>query len=942
MRHILAFLFLLATLAVRAQNSDSELNGILTYMKRAMLFNQVMPQEKVYLHLDNTGYFMGEKIWFKAYVTRADNGKPTNLSRVLYVELVNPSGDIITTRKLHIQDGTAHGDLPLDSIYSTGFYEVRAYTRYMTNWGNGGIFSRALPVFKRPKTEGDYSRMEMEEYGYTRRLPPLRNDEEGDSLTEKDSRGIRVRFFPEGGRIIKGQPTRIAFVVTDKQGSPLETGGAVLGSDKEIKDAVTTSHDGRGIFQYTADGTPSYLRIADDKSRQHDFRLPEADEEGITLTMNTLDDESVTALITASPTLHGRLMGYTLMHNGTVIKADTMLTVSAMELEFDRSTLPAGVSQLTLFTADGHIQAERLFFICPPRDERDSIRISTSVPFPKPCGKITIDIQTEPNARLSFSAIDAATMVNGAEGNAQTYMLLSSELKGYISDPDYYFEADDRIHRQAADLLMMVQGWRRYDWANMSQKRDYKRSFKPANDNEFHQPIEDKLYLFGTLKEKSRKHPVSKVWMDITLYNRHGQSLKGTTCTDSLGNYAFELPDVDGEWSAIINTGIADKEGYWKDVNYYVGIDRHFAPPRRLLSPLETASLPLLKANLFHDEATKKAATESNEYIPINKKENVLPTVIVKTRRKSIFENARASWATEKTGQHYASIYYNADEDADLYHDKGMLTPSVYEWLAHRNPFFGGESMTGNLSDHSFASTAAPDVFADMNFSMQEQMGSIDISTETTDDAGMVTTLEDAAAKQMEEEKELWPDEFINTERNPRITTDGMAYKNRPIVWVIDNDYAALSRFTGKIYPPDDWNVLRPTNLDMPIFLDEIKAAYISEDPMAYKNCLMCSSLAAHNPVTIFLYTHTRLPYKNKGIRNTHFQGYNIPDVFEMEDYSLIPPVEDFRRTIFWAPEVNTDAQGKAKIEFWNNSSCKEMHISCEGMTPDGKILINE
>jgi uncharacterized protein YfaS (alpha-2-macroglobulin family) len=61
-----------------------------------------------------------------------------------------------------------------------------------------------------------------------------------------------------------------------------------------------------------------------------------------------------------------------------------------------------------------------------------------------------------------------------------------------------------------------------------------------------------------------------------------------------------------------------------------------------------------------------------------------------------------------------------------------------------------------------------------------------------------------------------------------------------------------------------------------------------------------------------------------------------------MEDYSVIPPMADFRRTIYWQPDITTDEQGKAKVEFFNNSTCEEMYISVEGMTPDGKVLVNE
>ena len=99
-----------------------------------MNFNKVVPQEKVYLHFDNMGYFENETLWFKAYVTRTDNGHPSDLSKVLYVELLNPTGDVLQTLKYPIDSlGQSHGEMKLDTILGSGLYEVRAYTRYMTN-----------------------------------------------------------------------------------------------------------------------------------------------------------------------------------------------------------------------------------------------------------------------------------------------------------------------------------------------------------------------------------------------------------------------------------------------------------------------------------------------------------------------------------------------------------------------------------------------------------------------------------------------------------------------------------------------------------------------------------------------------------------------------------------------------------------------------------------
>lgn len=919
------FLFMLWTL-LPACAQQNDLAGIVAYMKKTMAFSQSMPQEKVYLHFDNTGYFKGETIWFKGYVVRADDGLPTDMSAVLYVELVNPSGDVVETRKLPIQEGTAYGDIKLDSLYTTGFYEVRAYTRYMTNWGNGGIFSRVFPVFNAPSKEGDYSKMVMDDLGYRKRLPNMRMD---DSQNDREN-GLRVRFFPEGGKLIKGVPNRVAFLAQDKTGGALETTGALLDAQKQMVSAVNTLREGRGIFDVKPDGQPFYLRLADRKGRQHDFRLPDAEAEGLSLQMNTLKDEDLDVTVYATPSMVGRLLGYTLMHNGCILQADTVYAEPAMMIPFDRASLPAGVSQLTFFTADGHIQAERQFFICPAEHDADTIRFSSPQAFPKPCGKVTVNIQAQPNSSLSFSAMDAATMTNGREGNALTWLLLSSDIKGYIEDPGYYFEADDRDHRMAADMLMLVQGWRRYDWALMADAVGQNKGYTLFNDStaRFTQPIEDQLYIFGNLGQKRKKNTVDGVDLSMHLYNQSGQHLDGRTVTDSLGHYAFALPGMDGEWKLIINTQKDDK-----DANYFVGIDRHFSPARRWLSPGETRTIDLLKANLFATDASKQAAEDDHEYIPIQRREHVLPTVVVKARRR-IYEGARAAWESEKAGQYYASMYYNADNDADMFADKGLPPPSLNQWLRMRNPFFGASGK--DLNDLSMDMTDLDATSAANPF------GESDTGVEATPNPDEVTSdmSETTDITEMEQGASLEPVSAIssNIYRN-----EGLGYKNRPIIWIVDNVYKAITNLSSPS-KFDTFEILQSSmaDLDIPYTIDEVKSVYVTENSNAYKRYLLTVP-SIPNPVTLFVYTHNRdFRAPQKGLRTTHFQGYNKPSTFEMDDYSTLPPMEDYRRTLFWEPNVKTDANGKATLEFWNNSSCHEMHISCEGMTAKGKFMVNE
>ena len=192
-----------------ASNDDTEVDRkILSHIRHAMRFGMYYPQEKVYLHLDNTGYFKGETIWFKAYVKRCDTDRRTDLSHVLYVELLNPSGDVVEKRKLPIVNGEANGDIKVDSIMTTGFYEIRAYTRYMTNWGTNACFSRVIPIFKAPKTEGDYSTPTIDMFSHRHRLNNdwrIAADEDGTDLNFPGNstlnRHFRIPSFSSSRRI---------------------------------------------------------------------------------------------------------------------------------------------------------------------------------------------------------------------------------------------------------------------------------------------------------------------------------------------------------------------------------------------------------------------------------------------------------------------------------------------------------------------------------------------------------------------------------------------------------------------------------------------------------------------------------------------------------------------------------------------------------------------
>jgi len=119
-----------------------------------------------------------------------------------------------------------------------------------------------------------------------------------------------------------------------------------------------------------------------------------------------------------------------------------------------------------------------------------------------------------------------------------------------------------------------------------------------------------------------------------------------------------------------------------------------------------------------------------------------------------------------------------------------------------------------------------------------------------------------------------------------------------------------------------------------------VKSVFVTENAAVLGDYCVWSDVQANNPVIVFLYTYPSYSTaSNKGLRRTHFEGFNEPSVFQMEDYSELPPMDDFRRTIFWNPSVKTDSEGRATVKFFNNSSARELLLSIEGITPNGTLV---
>jgi hypothetical protein len=774
--------------------------------------------------------------------------------------LVSPQGDVINTKKILVNQGIGAGSITLDNaVLPTGFYELRAYTRYMMGWSKNSCFSRIIPIFRAPKKEGIYN--------------PVMDDETRLTATETE-REEKVAFYPEGGYLVKGLPSRVAYIIKGT----------------------------RGTVDIPAQEDPKSVEITVNGSTRR-YTLPQAKEEGISMRVDALRNDSLTVDLWSTSAIRGKELGYALIHSGKVLSSETFKAQEHQRFSISRSLLPDGVSQITLFDPEAGSLADRFVFRRP--EYKDSLQIQSTTTQLMPCGKVSMDITAEPYTSLSFSVMDANSVVNGKQGNIKTWMLLGSDIKGYIENPEYYFESDDEEHRKAADLLMMIQGWRRYNWDVMNGQKKMKSP----------QPYESKLAIDGTIKaKKGTNADVAGVTISATLHGGE-ESFGVSTVTDSTGHYALILPDLQGNWAMSISaskSGLSDK--------YIIPINRHFSPAHRNPEKFEVKQVPMSGLQTHHWDIPEKDEAVWKKFQ--NSKGTTLREVNVRKRKLDNFD--WGGFSNEKNAQINSTLYYDCEKAVEEYFDRGEEPPSLVNWLMEKNKKFkGGEPR--NKALWAAVRDSSDMVKEDYHFNPSDPLK----RNRNIIDVAELNTMGDPYDRYDTFSPNYWI----------QVWRDGLTIDGRPVVWMVNNLFCTITNLYQNRAIAS--HRLTRSNSDLPDLLEEVKSIYVSTDNELVRRTIYSDEIASGVPYLIYCFTNqNRVKSRVKGIRYTSFQGFDPVEVFQTEDYDEMPPMDDFRRTLYWNPNIWTDKDGKAHVEFWNNSVCTDMIISAEGITDGGKFVI--
>ena len=399
-------------------------------------------RELVYLQTDKGIYETGEDLWFKTYVMDAQSLALSERSKTLFVEMLNARDSIVWQEKYPVLSGIAEGHMYIDKDLKEGDYRIHAYTRFsFLNDTLRPVYPKKIRVVKSIAYKGT------------------------DSPQEKDQPVARLSFFPEGGDLIDGIPTKVAFKAWDGKGMPAEVKGVLQENGKEIA-RLETVHDGMGFVFMLPRKESSYKVVLDDG---REFPFAEVTASGLSIHLRKQTDEYLEFHLsqskgTATQTvkLEGRMRGkLCCMATGTLRER---LKVRIPLKEFTMQ----GIAEFTLYNADGQPMAERLVYVHPERKLHIELNTDSVRYFTHGKGKLNVKVTDEAGnpvqAHLGLSIFDGAYQNELNPENMLSYCLLSTEIKGNIHNPAYYFDGNNKDRLSALDLLLLTQGWRRYVW----------------------------------------------------------------------------------------------------------------------------------------------------------------------------------------------------------------------------------------------------------------------------------------------------------------------------------------------------------------------------------------------------------------------------------------------------------------------------------------------
>lgn len=448
--------FICTSFSAKSDPGDPRVDKIIQQTKT---FMEEYEQQKVYLHTDKVCYQTGENIWIKAYLLNSITLQSDIISKEIFVELLDQEQRVAHTLILQNKNGLSEGDIYLKDSLIEGNYQLRAYTNWMRNFDHDYFFSKTIQI-KNPGYENVVTKS------------GLKDITDFNKTVKKNETDIKVTFFPEGGNIVAGLSNKIAFKAENALGMPIDIKGTLIDNKGTKPVSFESVHDGMGTFRFLPQPDVSYkVQVTFSNGKVQEYLLPEILKEGIVMTVDPLGKDDIKVILkhNAQSATNAKLTDIVIVaqSRGKVFYiAKGEIKDKPVMSAIPKKTLPAGITQITIFDGDGMPVCERLVFIKPEKNLANIDFTTTDLNDSIVCNiKLTSAVGNFSSANVSFSATEKVpNIVQSGNENILTNLLLTSDIKGRVHNPAYYFDENNPEAAAHLDLVMQTNGWRRFVW----------------------------------------------------------------------------------------------------------------------------------------------------------------------------------------------------------------------------------------------------------------------------------------------------------------------------------------------------------------------------------------------------------------------------------------------------------------------------------------------
>jgi hypothetical protein len=452
-------LFMLVTATGFAFTASAQQNNI---SAKFLSYQENTLQEKLFVHTDKTAYLAGEIAWLKIYVTDGLTHKPSDVSKIAYVDIIDNNQAPVMQAKIAIKGGSGSGSVYIPVNMGSGNYKLRAYTSWMKNFAPDYYFNKTITI-----------------------INPLKSPSAPIAATKQP--GFDVQFFPEGGNMVRDLAGKVGFKITGTDGKGMDADGAIVNQQNDTIVRFRPFKFGMGSFMFTPTANAVYRAVLKSGSAKPVTKqLPAIQEQGYAVQVTDADRDKVEVVVKSNVASAGSVVLFVHTRQVSKIAETASMVNNTARFVIDKAKLGDGVSHITIFNSANQPVAERLIFKQPTQ----KLVLNATSDQEQYTGrkKVSLSIAAVNQSAqavasdLSVSVYRLDSLQKGDEGSMLSYVWLASDLKGKIEAADYYFNKPDSKTNEALNNLLLTQGWSRYDWDKILSNKPAPIKFLPEID----------------------------------------------------------------------------------------------------------------------------------------------------------------------------------------------------------------------------------------------------------------------------------------------------------------------------------------------------------------------------------------------------------------------------------------------------------------------------